>query len=322
MQHSSLVVLADPTEPQLAMLDGLPDTVSLAAGDRLEAFERLAPQADVIFSWSRAGQLLRDVFRMTPRVRWIHSRSAGLEDVLFPDLASSRVIVTNGSGVFSESLGEWVLAAALFFAKDLARLVRSRAAGRWDPFDPLEIAGQTMTIVGYGDIGRAVARRARCMGMNVVGVRRRPERVRPDDPAQSVVGLDRLPEAMAAADYVVASAPLTIETRGLIGARELAAMKPSAIIMNVGRGPVIDEAALVEALHTGRIRGAALDVFDREPLPAGHPFWSMENVLLSPHSADHVAGWLEGAMRFFLEQFERYRNGEPLKNVVDKQTGY
>jgi phosphoglycerate dehydrogenase-like enzyme len=123
-------------------------------------------------------------------------------------------------------------------------------------------------------------------------------------------------------DYVVAAAPLTPDTRGLIGEAEFAAMKPNAVVINVGRGPVIDEEAMVRALSEGRIKGAALDVFDREPLPEGHPFYRLENVLLSPHCADHTADWQEQAMRFFLQQFEHFRTGEPLCNIVNKKLGY
>jgi phosphoglycerate dehydrogenase-like enzyme len=129
-------------------------------------------------------------------------------------------------------------------------------------------------------------------------------------------------EMIARSDYVVVAAPLTAETRGMIGEPEFAAMKPEAVVINVGRGPVIDEAAMVRALSENRIKGAALDVFDREPLPDGHPFYSLENVLLSAHCADHTPDWMERAMQFFLEQFERYRKGEPLMNVVDKRLGY
>ena len=132
---------------------------------------------------------------------------------------------------------------------------------------------------------------------------------------------DRL-EMISHADYIVASAPLTPETRSMIGEREFAAMKPEAVVINIGRGPVIDEAAMVRALSGKRIKGAALDVFDTEPLPEGHPLYKLENVLLSPHCADHTPDWLERAMRFFLDQFERYRKGEPLVNVVDKKLGY
>jgi len=158
--------------------------------------------------------------------------------------------------------------------------------------------------------------------MKVLALRRHPERS-PDDPfVDEVLPLDRKLDLVRRSDYVAVAAPLTKETRGLIGPAEFAAMKSAAVVINVGRGPVIDEGAMIQALSEKRIRGAALDVFDAEPLPAGHPFYSMENVLLSPHCADHTRGWLEPAMEIFLDNFERFRKGQPLRNVVDKKLGY
>ena len=323
MDNETILVLADPAEPTLRKLAELPEETSIAVGKTAEAFERAAPDATVIFAWSLSGRLLRDVFHMAPRVRWLHTRSAGLDHLLFPELVASPAVLTNGSGVFSQSLGEFALAGMLYFAKEVRRMVRNQMDGRWAPFEVVEVSGQTVGIVGYGDIGRAVAMRARAMGMRVLGMTRRgPLLYDTDTLVNRIYGpSDRL-EMIAQCDYIVVAAPLTPETRGLIGEAEFAAMKPSAVVINVGRGPVIDEAALIRALTDGRIKGAALDVFDTEPLPEGHPFYRLENVLLSPHCADHTTSWLEDAMRFFLNNFERYRKGEPLLNVVEKQLGY
>ncbi|HJT89770.1 MAG TPA: D-2-hydroxyacid dehydrogenase [Bryobacteraceae bacterium] len=323
MDHETLLVLANPNEPQLAQLEQLPPETTIVAGNAIEAFERAAPEASVIFAWSLSGELLRQVFHRAPRVRWVHTRAAGLDNMLFRELVESPAVLTNGSGVFSQSLGEWALAAILYFAKDFRRLMKSQMAGRWDPFNVVEIAHQTVGIVGYGDIGRAVATRLRPMGMRVLGMTRRGPLLYNADPLVSEVfgpaGRIRMIEQC---DYIVVAAPLTPETRGLIGEAEFAAMKPEAVIINVGRGPVIDEAAMVRALSEKRIKGAALDVFDCEPLPPGHPFYLLENVLLSPHCADHTADWLDAAMGFFIDNYERYRKHEPLVNVVDKTLGY
>jgi phosphoglycerate dehydrogenase-like enzyme len=158
--------------------------------------------------------------------------------------------------------------------------------------------------------------------MKVLALRRRPELSQADENVDGVFGWDGKHPMLAQCDYVVAAAPLTPETRAMIGDAEFGVMKDTAVIVNVGRGPVIDEAAMVRALESRRIRGAALDVFDTEPLPPGHPFYRLDNVLLSPHCADHTADWLQQAMKFFLLNFERYRKGEPLLNVVDKRLGY
>jgi phosphoglycerate dehydrogenase-like enzyme len=321
--HTVLVLSANLADPDLKLLEQLPPETNLAVGDTLEAFDRMAPDADVIFSWSAAGELLRDVFRATPNVKWVHSRSAGLDGVLFPEIIASPVPLTNGRGVFSQSLGEFALGAILYFAKDFRRLVRQQMAGQWEQFDVEEVSRQTVGIIGYGDIGRAVATRVRAMGMQILAVKRNGPPLYNVDPLVNQIFRpeDRL-EMISRCDYVVVTTPLTPETRGLIGERELAAMKPNAVLMNLGRGPVVDEAALVQALTERRIKGAALDVYDTEPLPAGHPFYALENVLLSPHSADHTVDWTAQAMRFFLEQFERYRKGEPVLNVVKKELGY
>lgn len=305
------------------MLDELPPETGIAVGDTPEAFENAAAEASVILAWSGSRELLARVFAMSPKLKWVHSRSAGLDTVLFPELIESPVTVTNGVGVFSPPLGEFALACILFFAKDLRRMVRAQEAGRWEQFDMPALGGQTVAIVGYGDIGRAVAMRVRAMGMRVLAVRRNPLPYSVDPMVDKIyASADRL-EAISQADYVVACAPLTEETRSMIGEPEFAAMKPEAVVINLGRGPVIDEAAMLKALSTGRIKGAGLDVFDTEPLPDGHPFYQLSNLLLSPHCADHTPDWLIRAMRFFLENFERFRKGEPLANVVlDKRRGY
>jgi phosphoglycerate dehydrogenase-like enzyme len=236
-------------------------------------------------------------------------------------LVASDVPLTNGSGVFSQSLGEFALAAILYFAKDFQRMLRNQRAERWEPFDVEEIAGQTAGIVGYGDIGRAVARRVHAMGMQVLALKRHfPDQ--PDPLVDQFYEPDAMAEMLGRCDYVVVTTPLTEETRHMVGAAQFSAMKVSAVVINVGRGPVIDQAALVRALQEGRIRGAGLDVFEHEPLPAGDPLWQMENVLVSPHTADHTRDWIDAAMRFFLRQYEHFVKGEPLENVVNKRLGY
>jgi phosphoglycerate dehydrogenase-like enzyme len=323
MDNVTLLVLSDPTDRQLGMLEQLPEGTSLAVGTTPEAFERVAADAAVILNWSGPSGGLREVLPLCPRVRWVHARSAGLDDVLFPELVERPLVLTNGNGVFSDSLGEFALGAILFFAKGFRRLVGSQEAGRWDPLEVRDIAGQTAGIVGYGSIGRAVAARLRPLGMKVLALRRggRPE-AQADEWVERVYGPEERIEMIAQCDYIVVSAPLTAGTRGMIGEAEFAAMKPEAVVINIGRGPVIDEAAMLRALGGGRIQGAALDVFDTEPLPPGHALYGLGNVLLSPHSADHTRDWLERAMQFFLDNFERFRKGEPLRNVVDKRRGY
>jgi phosphoglycerate dehydrogenase-like enzyme len=323
MRNDTILVLADPVEPQLAMLEKPLAGVKIITGNSAEAFEQAATHASVLFNWSGSLALFRKVFGMCPNLRWVHSRSVGLERTLFPELSESFVPLTNGTGVFSPSLGEFALAAILYFAKDFRRMIRNQMAGVWDAFDVMPVSGHTVGIIGYGDIGRAVAARVRPLGMTVLAVKRHASPLDGGDPlVGQIYTPDRRIEMLSHCDYVVVAAPLTSETRGIIGEPEFAAMKPTAVVINVGRGPVINEEALVRALSTGRIKGAALDVFDHEPLPQGHPFYKLENVLLSPHCADHTPDWLDNAMQFFIAQLDRFRKGEPLMNVVDKKLGY
>jgi phosphoglycerate dehydrogenase-like enzyme len=319
--ETTVWVLARRADPTLAVLDPPPPGVRFVRGDSVEDFVG-APAPDAIFVCSAGRKLVEPVLGLAPTVRWIHSRSAGVEHLMFPAVMDSPVPLTNARGVFSASLGEFVMAAVLFFAKDFPRMRRSQAARTWDPFDVDWAQGKTMGIVGYGDIGRACAQRARAFGMRVVALRRNVEAAREDPLVDEAFPVDRRIDLMAQSDYVVLAAPLTAETRGLVGAAEIAAMRRTAILINIGRGPIVDEVALVAALQQGRIRGAALDVFAVEPLPSEHPFYGMDNVLLSPHCADNTPGWLEGAMRFFLENLQRFRDGQPLLNPVDKGRGY
>lgn len=308
-----VLVVTDRDDPQLAMLGDVPHAMARDAAGGEDAV--------VILHWSGNRDHLRAAFLACSGARWVHSRWAGVDSLLFPELVASDVPLTNGSGVFSQSLGEFALAAILYFAKDFPRMLRNQRAERWEPFDVDEVSRQTVGIVGYGDIGRAVARRAQALGMKVLALKRHPP-AEADELIAEFYKPERLEALLGECDYVVVSAPLTEETRHMMGEAQFAAMKKSAVVINVGRGPVIDQAALVRALEQGRIRGAGLDVFEHEPLPAANPLWRMENVLVSPHTADHTKDWVDDAMRFFLCQYEHFRKGEPLENVVNKKLGY
>jgi phosphoglycerate dehydrogenase-like enzyme len=322
MKDSPLLVLTAPGD-KIPMLAELRHVATIVIGVSKRDFDRAAVDAEIVLNWSGSLGLLREVFPMLRRVRWIHSRSAGLEQTLFPELIESEVIVTNGSGVFSPSLGEFALAAILYFAKDFRRMVRNQIAGVWEQFDVTMVSGQTLGIVGYGSIGRAVAARARALEMNVLGLRRQvSQQSQKDSLIDQVYGSEQRLEMLSRCDYIIVTVPLTAQTRGLIADAEFAVMKKNAVLINVGRGATIDERAMIKALSENRIRGAALDVFDQEPLPQGHPFYAMENVLLSPHCADHTPDWVDNAMRFFLAQLERLRRGDTLFNIVDKTLGY
>lgn len=322
MRPLKLLVVSPPNAKHLSALERLPDSTTITVGNSLEAFDNAATEADVVLNGMNNADTLKKLWPKLKRVQWVHSLSAGVENICFPGLVDSPVPVTNARGVFKRSLGEFTVAAILFFAKDLRRMLRNQAAERWEQFDIEEIHGRTLGVVGYGEIGKAAAERAHALGMRIIALRRRPELSNNDPIVGKFFSIADRAQLMAESDYVVAAAPQTPETAALIGEKELRAMKNTGVLINVGRGPVIDEPALIRALQENWIRGAALDVFTNEPLPPGHPFWKMENVLLSPHCADHTVDWLDRAMDLFVQNFERFQGGEPLLNVIDKRAGY
>lgn len=309
MNEHTILVLNNPAARNLAVLDELKGWPRIVAGDTVEAFRTAAGEADVMLVGGVKRALVEEVFALAPNLRWIHSQWAGLDGLMFPALAASPALLTNGAGVFAEALAEFAVAAMLWFAKDLDRMRRQQAARRWEEFDVRMLSGARLGVLGLGGIGKAVARRALALGLHVQGIGRKHSR-------------EELESLLKESDYLLAATPLTPETRGMLGAAELAMMKPGSVLINLGRGAVIEEAALLDALRNGPMRGAAFDVYHTEPLPADHPLWGLDNVLMSPHTADHTATWLEEATRFFVRNYARYAAGEKLENVVDKQAGY
>lgn len=306
-----LLVLAPPDFAPLDLLRREAPDVELAVGSSADALREEAKRADAVLVAPRYGSLLTGLWRELGEVRWIHTLAAGVEFLPFDLLRRSTAAVTNSRGLYADALGEFALAAMLWFARDLRRLIRNHDEHRWEPYTVERLEGKTVGIIGYGGIGQAVGRRAAALGMHVLPLRRRQE-----------FGDPTLEDLLAESDYLVMSAPLTPRTHGLMSAARIGLMKPEAVFINIGRGATVDEKALVDALRNRRIRGAALDVFAVEPLPSSHPLWQLENVLISPHSADHTADSHVRAMHFFLENLRRFRAGESLENVVDKVEQY
>jgi len=303
----------DPLPPGLdAIIDGADIRLVRTAADL--AIDLL--EADVLAVFDFNSTLVRDGWRRSGRVRWIHAGSAGVDAVLFPETAAGDVVITNSRGVFGNAIAEYVLGLVLLYAKDLPTALALQQRRSWRHRESEMIAGSRLLIVGAGSIGRAIGRLARGVGMEVEGIARseRPEtdfgRVRPSS---------ELRGALATADVVVIAAPLTDETRGLFGPLEFAAMRRGARLINVGRGAIVDQAALLDALTAGRLGGAGLDVFDDEPLPPDHPFWGLANVVVSPHMPGDFVGWQEALGALFVDNFRRWQRGQPLLNVVDKQ---
>ena len=284
MDPITLLVISSPHYPFLRFLDRLPQPVTVHTGNDLEFLKQHAPEADVILNGFHDGSALRAILPLAERAKWIHALSAGVEKVLSPELIESPIPLTNGRGVFGPALAEFAIAGMLFFAKDFRRLIRQQAAARWEQFDVSFLRDQTLAIVGYGGIGREVGRLAHALGMKVMALRRRTP-TENDPILERSFTREQLNEMLSLADYVVAAAPLTSETQGMLGYGEFHFMKPSAVFINVGRGAVVVEQALISALNQALLRGAALDVFETEPLPAASRLLEFENVIVTPHVA-------------------------------------
>jgi phosphoglycerate dehydrogenase-like enzyme len=243
---------------------------------------------------------------------------------MFPELIASPVVLTNSRGIFDHAIAEYVLGLILAFAKDLPHTLDLQRRREWQYRETERIDDRTALIVGAGSIGRDVGRLLRAVGMRVLGAGRTGGVRRGGDaePFERVVSAAGLPAVLPEADYVVLALPLTPETRGMFGGALLARMKPAARLINVGRGAVVDEAALVQALREHRIAGAALDVFANEPLPSDHPLWDLPGVIVSPHMSGDYIGWQKAVSGLFVDNFRRWLAGRPLRNVVDKARGY
>ncbi len=323
MQKLRLLVIAAKDARYLKMLDAIAEDVDYQVTHDAGEAAAWAPEADLILTGVGASAVVtKAAVDAASKLRWLHSLSAGVDHLMATRLRQSDIPVTNAKGAYSPSLGEYAIASMLFFAKHVRRLLESQAAGKWDVFDMHMLQGKTLGILGYGDIGKESAKRAKAFGMKIIALRRRPEKSEGDGLADEIWGMERKIELMGVSDYVLLAMPQTPDTKGIVGETELRAMKPEGVIINLGRGNAIAETALLQALREKWIRGAALDVFEVEPLPDGHEFYKLPNLLLSAHTADHTSTWQEDSMAIFIENFALYKAGKPLRNIVDKTVGY
>jgi phosphoglycerate dehydrogenase-like enzyme len=299
-------------------------TVTFSAPRTREEADRLLPEADIVLGWA----VTRENFPRAARLRWIQVTAAGLGGLLFPEMVQSAVVVTNGRGLYGVPMAEHTIGVMLSIARKLHLCRDAQRERRWEahrlwtePPAVAQLQGATLGLVGLGSIGGEIARRARALGMRVLAVRRHPDR-HDGGLADVQWGPEELPRLLEASDWVVLAAPLTAATRGLIGAEALRRMRPDAVLVNLGRGALVDEPALLSALRAGRIAGAALDVFAEEPLPAESPLWDLPQVLITPHVSGLGPRYWERATDLFAENLRRHLEGRALINVVDKQAGY
>jgi len=286
-------------------------SLSYATADQLPA--RL-PGADVLLTWDFTSDALRHSWAHADALRWVHTASAGVDRLIFDDSVASDVTITNSRGVFDTPMAEYVLGLVLAYAKDLPTTLGLQARRQWRHRETETVAGSRAVVVGGGPIGAAIAAMLRAVGMRVSLVGRQAR--------DGVHAAEELPGLLGDCAWLVLAAPLTARTAGLVDAALLARLPAHARLINVGRGALVVEDDLVEALRSGRLAGAALDVFATEPLPAGHPLWTLPGVIVSPHMSGDVIGWRDALVDLFAENLDRYRGGQPLRNVVDKTHGY
>jgi len=302
---------------------GLPETRSGAEyvmADSTDDVRASLAQCDVVFHYGQPREALSANWALTDRLRWLHVGGVGIDWALFDELVESDVVITNSRGVFDTTLPEYLLTLMLALVKDLPGTVRAQATHEWRHQLLQPLAGGRALIVGAGSIARASGRQLRSMGLAVTLVGRT---ARDGEPGEGRIrAVADLPELLPAADWLVVLAPLTPQTRGLIGTPELALLPRGARLVNIGRGPVVVESALIEALRSGALAGAGLDVFEREPLSTASPLWDMPNVIVSPHIGGDVAGTPSAFTDAFLANLVRYMAGQPLQNVVDKHLGF
>jgi phosphoglycerate dehydrogenase-like enzyme len=279
--------------------------------------------AEIVVSWS----IRADQISSAKKLRWIHSPAAAVHQLMVPELIHSDIILTNAREVHGPVVAEHVIALIFALAKKIpgsVRLQQKHIWGQqilWDELPRIrEVADATLGLIGLGSIGRAVVRSAKGLGMRVIAVREHPEKG--SEGADSVIGPDRLDQVFQQADYLVLAAPVTESTKAIANAERLALMKRDACLINVGRGALVDETALIAALREKKIGGAALDVFPKEPLAADSPLWDVPNLLITPHTAALTEKLWERHYRLFSDNLRRYVEGEPLLAAVDKRRGY
>ena len=288
-----------------------------------DGMTREIPDTDVLIGWS----IKPEQFAEARKLKWVHSPAAAVHQLMFPELVGSSVTVTNSGGVHGSVVAEHALAVLLALAKRLPQAMRYQAERKWaqeilwrEEPRPREISGATVVVVGMGSIGREFTVRAKALGMKVLAVRENPEKGLSG--ADEVFGTSQLDSILPRADYVLLCTPVTPTTTGMMDKARRARMRPDSYLINVGRGPLVDEAALLDALLSGRIAGAALDVFTEEPLPQDSPFWDLENVLITPHTAAVTERLWERHYQLICENLRRFLESKPLLNLIDKRRGY
>jgi phosphoglycerate dehydrogenase-like enzyme len=315
-----IVIQGASSAKQVPGIESIACDAELRFAESADEVARALPGADVLLGWNFREATLREIWPHADCLRWVHWTGAGVDAVLFPELVESEVILTNSRGVFDRAMAEYVLGLILSFAKGFQETANDQRERQWRHRLGEMIIDSRALVIGVGSIGREIARMLARAGMHVEGVGRRARAG--DDDFEAVHARENLNSALTGADYVIIVVPLTDETRGLFGAEQLRAMKSTARLINVARGAILDEDALVKALDGGQIAGAALDVTAIEPLPQDSPLWANPKIMISPHMSGDFFGHYEALVSMFLRNFQRFTSGQPLFNVVDKVSGF
>ena len=317
-----LLILREPHEITLQRIRQLEQVIDVEIAKTCDEVAALLPEAEIVFVWESAGPWLKQHWKQARRLRWVHFSGVGMESLLFPEFVQSDVALTNTRGYYSNSLAEFVIAAIFYFAKDFPRLEQNKLDRGWDRFLMREIQGQTVGILGLGNIGIAVAQKAKGLGMRVLAHKRQLVFGLKLPNVDQLIPRDKLRELFASSDYVVNTLPLTPATLKMVGNNEFQAMPRTSYFINVGRGQTTDEQALLRFLREQTIGGAALDVFTSEPLPTASEFYTLQNVLISPHCCDLTLAYYEKTALSLIDNVERYLARNPLLNMVNKELGY
>jgi phosphoglycerate dehydrogenase-like enzyme len=285
---------------------------------RRAKIDALLADMDILFGFMPP----QNIKTRAPNLKWFQVTSAGVDRHIDTEIWKSNIIITGVSGIHATPIGEFVMGLMLMFAKNTPQGFKMMQAHKWDRYASGTLRGKTVGIVGLGHIGGEVARLSKAFGMRVIGTRRSTKAAGKAKNVDLVLPTARMKEMLNQSDYVAVCCPLTPETHHIIGEAELRAMKPTTRIINIGRGPLIDEKALIFALKTGIIGGAGLDVTEQEPLPADSPLWGLDNVILSPHVSGGMEDYMLRAAQLFAENLQRYLSGKKLLNMVNKKRGY
>jgi len=311
-----ILVINSLSERQIAMIESVDPCIEVSTCDFGEISHHIA-DADVLVPWGWMD--ISPYFDAASKLRWIQTLSAGVEKIIFPALINSDVLLTSARGIHGIPVSEHVLAMLLSFTRGLHLNLRSQVHKKWQRFPSDEAHEKTVGIIGLGSVGRIIAKKCKALNMRVIAVK---QHMSEELFVDLLLSPDELDHLLSSSDYVVLSVPLTPATYHLINAERLQKMKQHAFLINISRGQVIDERALLDALRAGKIAGAGLDVFDTEPLPADHPLWNFDNVIITPHCAALSPYYLDRAIALIADNVARYLRGREMLNVIDKQKGY